>query len=252
MSQLQLIPAIDLRDGRVVRLLQGEFDKETIYDAAPQQLRDTYEALGACWLHVVDLDGARDGQEQNQHIVRALAHGKALRVQMGGGIRTIEKLRAVLASGVSRAVLGSVAVSSPDRVREWFAEVGPERLVLALDVRLDDTGVPRVVTHGWKEQSQVSLWEAVEQYEGRARHVLCTDVAKDGAMTGPNVALYQEALRRFPTLQWQASGGIRHVEDLRELERAGVCAAVSGRALLEGRMNGEELRPFLPNASSPA
>jgi phosphoribosylformimino-5-aminoimidazole carboxamide ribotide isomerase len=252
MSRMQLIPAIDLRGGRVVRLLQGNFDDETTYEATPHGLRDQYAALGASWLHGVDLDGARDGEGQNQGIVRTLAQGDGLRVQCGGGIRTLSKLRTLLSAGVSRAVLGSVAVSSPDLVTTWFQELGPERIVLAFDVRVDDTGTPRVATHGWKEQSQVTLWEAIERYAGHVQHVLCTDVAKDGAMQGPNLALYKEAVRRFPGLQWQASGGVRDVEDLRALAQTGVVAAVSGRALLEGRLNEKELQPFLPSASSPA
>jgi phosphoribosylformimino-5-aminoimidazole carboxamide ribotide isomerase len=252
MNKLELIPAIDLRGGRVVRLLQGEFDRETTYATTAPTLRDKYEQLGAGWLHVVDLDGARDGESANLPIILELLQTGTLRVQCGGGIRSLETLRARLAQGVSRVVLGSVAVSSPELVCTWIGEVGRERVVLALDVRVDDRGVPRVATHGWKAQSHQTLWDTLDRYAGHAQHVLCTDITKDGAMTGPNISLYAEAQRRFPDLTWQASGGVRSVADLRALEDVGVAAAVSGRALLEGHIDGKELRPFLPNASSPA
>lgn len=252
MNRLQLIPAIDLRGGRVVRLLRGDFGAETTYEAAPEELRDRYEALGASWLHVVDLDGARDGAARHDAIVGALTKGPALRVQVGGGVRSLSALRSVLAAGASRGVVGSLAVSSPEEVRRCVDEVGAERIVLAFDVRLDGAGVPFVTTHGWTRLTTMTLWDAVAPFADTVQHVLCTDVARDGAMSGPNLGLYAEAVRRFPDIAWQASGGVRDVDDLRALERAGVAAAICGRALLEGQLVRKELRPFLPNASSPA
>ena len=153
---------------------------------------------------------------------------------------------ACLDAEVTRAVVGSTAVTQPDEVRAWLREFGPESIVLAFDVRIDADGVPRLTTHGWEQQTGTSLWDAVANYLPHGlRHVLCTDVARDGALSGPNVELYGEAVRRFPAIAWQASGGVRDAADLHALEDIGVAAAVSGRALLEGRMQRQELEPFL-------
>jgi phosphoribosylformimino-5-aminoimidazole carboxamide ribotide isomerase len=246
---MELIPAIDLRGGRCVRLFQGDFDAETRYEVTPEALYERYANFGATRLHVVDLDGARDGAQAHRAIIAELCGRGRLRLQVGGGLRDRATLEQTLAAGVSRAVVGSLAVSDPDIVSGWLKRFGPERVVIAFDVRLGDDGVPRVATHGWKEQSPLSLWDAVARYTAAGlQHVLCTDVGRDGAMTGPNLELYIEAVRRFPAIEWQASGGVRDVRDLWALADAGVAGAVSGRALLEDRMKPEELKPFLPAA----
>ncbi len=246
---MELIPAIDLRGGRVVRLLQGDFEAETRYELTPRELFDRYAAAGAARVHVVDLDGARDGSPGNRALVESLAAQGAPRIQSGGGLRSEEALRSLFAAGVERAVIGSLAVTQSRRVLGWFDEFGAERIVLALDVRLDAGGVPCVATHGWREQSALTLWQALEPYlPAGLRHVLCTDVGRDGALSGPNLDLYREAVARFPGIAWQASGGIREAQDLHDLVATGVAAAVSGKALIEGRIPTEELQPFLLNA----
>ncbi|HXS26556.1 MAG TPA: 1-(5-phosphoribosyl)-5-[(5-phosphoribosylamino)methylideneamino] imidazole-4-carboxamide isomerase [Steroidobacteraceae bacterium] len=248
-----LIPAIDLRQGRCVRLLKGDFRAETRYELEPHELLGRYRALGASWLHVVDLDGAKDGSLANRSIVMALASQPAVSVQVGGGVRSAETVHDLLAHGVDRVVIGSAAVERPREVAAWIARFGPERICLAFDVRLDGDGVPRVRTRGWTEGGTLGLWEAVALFDGSGlRHVLCTDIDRDGALAGPNLDLYRETLRRFPELAWQASGGVRDAADLAALARIGIGAAVSGKALLEERMTSEELRPFLRSASSPA
>jgi phosphoribosylformimino-5-aminoimidazole carboxamide ribotide isomerase len=246
---VQLIPAIDLKDGRCVRLLQGDFDAETRYAVTPESLYESYAALGASWLHVVDLDGARDGAQAHLPIVTALARLGRLRLQVGGGLRDRATVERTLAAGAARVVIGSLAVSDPDLVAGWFKRLGPEAIVLAFDVRLDERGEPRVATHGWREQSRLSLWDAVARFRSTGlKHVLCTDVGRDGALTGPNCGLYVDAVRRFPQIDWQASGGVRDARDLWALCDGGVAAAVSGRALLEGHLQSSELKPFLPAA----
>jgi phosphoribosylformimino-5-aminoimidazole carboxamide ribotide isomerase len=248
-----LIPAIDLRGGRCVRLFQGDFAAETRYDHEPHELLLRYRGLGATWLHVVDLDGAKNGVLSNRKIIVALASQRAMRVQVGGGIRSAATIDDLLRQGVARVVVGSAAVEQPDEVAGWMARYGSDRICLAFDVRLDDSGVPRVRTRGWTEGGALSLWDAIERFPaGSIKHVLCTDIARDGALTGPNVELYREALSRFPNLAWQASGGVRDAADLAELAQTGVAGAVSGKALLEERFTSEELRPFLQDASSPA
>jgi phosphoribosylformimino-5-aminoimidazole carboxamide ribotide isomerase len=244
---MRLIPAIDLKNGRCVRLLHGDFDQETRYGADPPALLAKYRDLGAEWLHVVDLDGAKSGGPGNRAIIAQLAGQRAVRLQVGGGLRDTPAVAQMLELGAARVVIGSAAITQIDQVRDWLERFGPERVTLAFDVRLDGTGVPRVAIHGWQQQSELSLWSALELFTGsELKHVLCTDVGRDGALTGPNIALYREACERHPKIQWQASGGIRDARDLHALAAAGAAAAISGKALLEELIPAEELQPFLP------
>jgi phosphoribosylformimino-5-aminoimidazole carboxamide ribotide isomerase len=244
---MRLIPAIDLKDGHCVRLLRGDFAAETRYPTTPMDLLARYRSYGADWVHVVDLDGARDGSAGNRRVITELTALPGVRLQVGGGLRDVQSVERMLEAGAARVVIGSAAVTRPDLVAEWLERFGAERIVLALDVRIDRGGTPRVATHGWQHQSELSLWDAVARLEA-ARHVLCTDVSRDGALSGPNVDLYREAVARLPGIAWQASGGIRAARDLQDLEACGAAAAVSGKALLDELIPIEELAPFLPNA----
>jgi phosphoribosylformimino-5-aminoimidazole carboxamide ribotide isomerase len=238
-----------LKGGHCVRLLQGDFAAETRYGADPLALLAKYRDFGADWLHVVDLDGARDGSVGNRAIIADLAGQKGVKLQVGGGLRNTAAVAQMLDLGAARVVVGSAALIKADQVRTWLDYFGPERIALALDVRLDEAGVPCVATHGWRQQSQLSLWDAAASFANfELKHVLCTDVSRDGALSGPNVELYTEAVRRFPQIAWQASGGIRDARDLYALAECGAAAAISGKALLEELIPIEELRPFLPNA----
>jgi phosphoribosylformimino-5-aminoimidazole carboxamide ribotide isomerase len=248
-----LIPAIDLRGGQCVRLLKGDFGAETKYEHLPQDLLQHYRQLGASWLHLVDLDAARDGTlthgNPNRSLIRELAEQRVVGLQVGGGIRTRAALDELFGLGVARAVIGSAAVEQRDAVLQWLQHYGPERLCLAFDVKLDAQSVPRVRTRGWRHETTLSLWDAVALFtDGGLKHVLCTDIDRDGALAGPNLELYDEALRRFPRIQWQASGGISSGADLAALAAHGLPAAISGKALLEQRIPLQELRSFLPNA----
>jgi len=246
---MRLIPAIDLKAGHCVRLLKGDFNCETRYSSDPHSLLGKYRDLGADWLHVVDLDGARDGHLGNQAIIVSLAAQGAVKLQVGGGLRNTAALAHMLDSGVARVVVGSAALAQVEQVKAWLKHFGSERLTLAFDVRMDAAGVPRVTTHGWQRQSASTLWSAVDAYPAAdLKHVLCTDVDRDGALSGPNIALYAEAARRHPHIEWQASGGIRDAADLHALMRAGAAAAISGKALLEELVPLQDLQPFLPNA----
>jgi phosphoribosylformimino-5-aminoimidazole carboxamide ribotide isomerase len=245
---MELIPAIDLRDGSCVRLLKGDFNQETRYAVDPAELAAQYRDWGARWLHVVDLDGAARGEPANLAVVAKIREASGLKIQLGGGIRTRQSLDNAL-EVADRVVIGSLAVTSPDRVIAWLGELGGERLTLALDVWVDATRGPVVATHGWTRASALTLADAVERYRPTGlRHVLCTDIDKDGALTGPNVGLYGDCVRRWRDIAWQASGGVRDAADLESLAATGVAAAVSGKALLEGRLAAAEIRPFLPGA----
>jgi phosphoribosylformimino-5-aminoimidazole carboxamide ribotide isomerase len=246
---MQLIPSIDLRGGHCVRLLKGDFNAETRYELDPKDLLLRYRDLGAAWLHVVDLDGARDGTLANRDILLQLTALDALQIQVGGGIRSAAVVDDLLAHGVARVVIGSAAVEQSAEVARWLQHYGPERICLAFDVLHDEQHVPRLRTRGWREASSLSLWEAVALFKPAGlRHVLCTDINRDGALAGPNLNLYREALRKFPDIAWQASGGVSRAPDLAALAALGLEAAISGKALLEERMQAEELQPYLPNA----
>jgi len=248
-----LIPSIDLRGGRCVRLLKGNFDAETRYDLEPHELLQRYRALGASWLHVVDLDGAKDGRLANRSIIVRLASQRALQIQVGGGVRSAAVVDDLLRNGIDRVIVGSAAVEKPAEVQAWIEKYGAEKIGLAFDIRHDAQGVARVLTRGWTRESKLTLWEAIESYLPHAlKHVLCTDVELDGALQGPALNLYEAAVKRFPQIAWQASGGVRSAADLAALAALGAAAAISGKALLEEMISPSELRPFLPNASSPA
>jgi phosphoribosylformimino-5-aminoimidazole carboxamide ribotide isomerase len=248
-----LIPAIDVRGGRCVRLMQGNFATETQYAITPQALLRRYRAFGARWVHVVDLDGARDGVRSNAALIGCLAREAGVYLQVGGGVRSASIIEALLDAGVARVVIGSAAVQRPAQVLTWLKTFGTERLCLAFDVRMTVGGEPQVHTHGWMNNSVVSLWQALDAYpKGAFQHVLCTAIERDGTLKGPHLKLYRIARARFPHLAWQASGGVRNAQDLAELADLGVAAAVSGRALLEENLSMKELQPFLPDASSPA
>jgi len=232
-----ILPAIDLRGGRVVRLLHGRFDAETHYGDDPVAQAQAFVASGAQWIHAVDLDGAKDGAVRQTATLKGLA-GVA-NVQAGGGVRTRADVDALLDAGVARVVIGSVAVSDPARVRDWAADLGADRLTIALDVNCAGAD-PMVLTRGWQEGSGVTLWEALGSLGEAAKNLLVTDVARDGAMAGPNVGLMAGIARRWPGVALQASGGVATLDDLRALREAGAAAAIVGRALYEGAFTLEE------------
>lgn len=246
---MELLPAIDLRGGRAVRLLRGEFARETPAVESPDALYWRFAAAGAARVHVVDLDGARDGVAGNRALLLALAAAGGPRIQAGGGIRGLADVEEILAAGIERAVVGSVAVESPETIGAWIRRFGADRLVAALDVRILDDGTPRLATHGWQRDTAETLWtQATRLADVGLAQVLCTDIGRDGALAGPNLALYGECVRRFPAIAWQASGGVRDAPDLHALAATGVSAAISGRALIEDRIPIREIAPFLPAA----
>lgn len=246
---MNVIPAIDLRAGRCVRLLQGDFERETHYHDDPATIAGAYQEMACTDLHLVDLDGARDGKPGNRELVERIVATSSLAIQLGGGIRSREALQNWYQHGVRRAVIGSLAVTEPGRVVDWVSEFGADRFVLALDCRCDDSGTPWLTTHGWTRQAGITLWECFERYwQCGVRQLLCTDVARDGAMSGPALALYQTVIARFPGIALQASGGVRNVQDLQDLRALGADAAIVGRALLDGCLTPAEVASFQQSA----
>ena len=247
---MQLIPSIDLRGGNSVRLFKGDFAQETRYQLSPQELLERYSTLGAAWLHIVDLDGARDGRLANRDVIVKLAGRGTVKLQVGGGVRSSAVIDDLLQAGVSRVVLGSAAVEQPDAALGWLKTHGGEKVCAAFDIKFDATGVPRLYTRGWTQGTAVSLWEITARFQDAGlRHLLCTDIDRDGALGGPNIDLYREGIRRFPAIHWQASGGVRNAADLQALSDVGCAAAISGKALLEQRMTDAELAPYLPGVA---
>jgi phosphoribosylformimino-5-aminoimidazole carboxamide ribotide isomerase len=244
-----VIPAIDLKDGSYVRLQQGDFNRQTLYGDDPVELACRYRAIGFGHLHVVDLDGALSGQQKHRLVISEMVEKSQLALQLGGGIRSREAVTQWLDSGVARCVVGSLAVTEPKTVAGWLTGFGADRIVLALDVYTDAVKPPRLATHGWTRTSELTLWQCIEGYRRFGlRHVLCTDIGQDGTLSGPNSALYRELMRRYPFIEVQASGGVRHRGDLDELSALGCSAAVTGRALLDGQITAEDVSPFLQNA----
>ena len=228
-------PAMDLMGGRVVRLRQGRFDDPTTYAADPESALKAFAAAGAQWAHVVDLDGARVGEPVQHELISGLAQTVPLRLQVGGGVRSREHVRRLIDAGVDRVAVGSVAVREPEAVRGWLDDFGTDRITLALDVRMVG-GEPQVAIAGWAEDTGLTLWDVADDFPD-ARHLLLTDIGRDGELSGPNFELLDEAVERLPHVAVQASGGVSSIADLARLRTAG---AIVGKALWEGRLSLEE------------
>lgn len=246
---MEVIPAIDLLDGQCVRLYQGDFSKVSGYTQDPVALAGTYRDAGMRRLHVVDLDGARTGSPTNMELIKAMAAAGGMAVQAGGGIRDLRRARQLREAGATRVVLGSIAAEKPETALAWLGELGAEHVVFAFDVRVPDGGDPLILTRGWVHDSGISLWTLLGQFVANGGiHFLCTDIARDGTLGGPNLDLYTECSLRFPEAQVIASGGVSSLADLHALQQTGVSAVVTGKAILDGRLTLEEIRKFSPDA----
>lgn len=233
---MDLLPAIDLLDGHCVRLLHGDFEACKVYSRDPAGLARDYHAAGAEWLHVVDLAASRDGEVADSGPLFRLLGAAPQTVQTGGGVRRGADIQARLDAGAARVVVGSLCVTDTARFTRWLRRFGADRLVAALDVRIDGTGVPWPRIYGWTHKGGVDLWRLLEGLSGAGlRHALVTDIGRDGALSGPNLALYRNIMQRWPDLALQASGGVSSVADLRSLAATGASAAITGKALLESR-----------------
>jgi len=231
-------PALDIREGRVVRLRQGDYAQETRYGDDPLPRAQAFEAQGANWMHLVDLDAARAGGYTLAPLLGAIRAHTGLQVQTGGGVRGRDDVARILDAGASRVVVGSLAVREPEQVIGWLGEFGPERITIALDARQDERGLWQLPVHGWTENAGVTLDVLADRYAAAdLRHLLCTDIARDGMLAGPNLELYRHLAARLPDVAVQASGGVRDVADVAAARAAGCAGAVLGKALLEQRMD---------------
>lgn len=244
-----IIPALDLIDGKVVRLHQGDYGKQRDYGNDPLPRLQDYQQQGGEVLHLVDLTGAKDPAARQIPLLRKLLAGVSVPVQVGGGIRSEDDVAALLEAGAARVVIGSTAVRQPDVVKQWFTRFGADALVLALDVRIAADGSKNIAVSGWQEDSGVTLEQIVDAFLPYGlKHVLCTDISRDGTLSGSNVALYQEVCARYPQVAFQSSGGIGRLEDIAALRGSGVQGVIVGRALLEGKFTVKEAIACWQNA----
>lgn len=225
-----LYPAIDLINGKCVRLYKGDFDQKTIYDVSPFEVLETYKNEGAEWVHIVDLDGAKNSDNRQSKLMQEIALKSGLKIQTGGGIRSNKDVKALLDLGMSRVVIGSMAVQKIDETKKILKEFGADKICIAMDV-LPQNNNYYIAVHGWQEGSDVLLEDLITDYQTVGlEHVLCTDISKDGTMTGCNFDLYTILNQQFPNIKFQASGGVHALDDLKKLKTDGV---IVGKALYE-------------------
>lgn len=244
-----LIPAVDLLEGKVVRLLKGDYERAQFYHFEPLKKLKEYEDSGAKWLHIVDLSGAKNPHQRQIALINELASHLFVNLQVGGGIRSADEIKALLNAGVRRVVVGSLAVKEPDLVASFLKEFSPESLTIALDVLPNsDKSDYIIATDAWQQKSDKSLLGVLEFYaELGARHFLCTDISKDGTMSGANLELYSLIARIFPQLEMQASGGVSSLVDLENLKGV-VSGVIVGKALLDNVFSVKEGLKCLQNA----
>ena len=234
---IELIPAIDLIDGKCVRLTKGDYEQKKIYNENPVEVALEFERLGFKRLHVVDLDGAKSQHIVNIDVLREIAHKTSLTIDFGGGIKTSQDIEKAFANGAQMVTVGSIAVKQPELFMEWMERFGAERMILGADVR---NGL--ISVNGWKEDSTEQLLPFLHKYIVKGvKNVLCTEISKDGTLSGPAIELYKEIMREYPDLHLIASGGVSSNEDIENLEVAGVPAVVFGKAFYEGKINIEKL-----------
>ena len=234
---IELVPAIDIIDGKCVRLTKGDYARQTTYNDNPVEVARTFERMGFTRLHVVDLDGARSKHIVNVEALRAIAENTRLTIDFGGGIKSDDDLEQAFAAGAHMVTVGSIAVSEPEHFLSWLERYGADKLILGADVRDG-----RIAVNGWKEDSREELIPFLRRYVERGvRNVLCTDISKDGMLQGPAIELYQEVMKAFPQLHLIASGGVSSNDDIARLQQAGIPSVVFGKAFYEGRLAFESM-----------
>ena len=245
---MYIIPAIDLRHQKCVRLYQGDYAQETIYSEDPIATAEKFQSAGSSWLHIVDLDGAKNPDAHQRDLIEKIKQHTTLNIQTGGGIRQEAQVTELLKIGVKRIIIGSLAVKEPALIKSWMHTYGADRFILAVDVDkvADDYFI---ALHGWQEKSDQKLFAFLDDFmQAGLVHALCTDISRDGTLKGPNIELYQAILKQYPNLQLQASGGIASLDDLIALQEQKLTACIIGRALYEGKFTVDEAIGSLTHA----
>ncbi|PPI86740.1 1-(5-phosphoribosyl)-5-[(5-phosphoribosylamino)methylideneamino]imidazole-4-carboxamide isomerase [Candidatus Pantoea edessiphila] len=231
-----IIPALDLMDGNVVRLYQGSYNKKLNYDIDPFLHIKKYTEEGAKLIHLIDLNGTKNPNKRQIHLLKNLLKNIDVCIQIGGGIRTKNDVKMLLDSGANRVVIGSMAVKNHEEVKKWFIEFGSQHIVLAIDIRIDVNYSKKVAIDGWQNTSNTTIEEIIKNFQSVGlRYVLCTDIYRDGTLLGPNINLYKEMIEKFPKIIFQSSGGISSLNDIISLRNIGVQSIIVGRALLENK-----------------
>jgi phosphoribosylformimino-5-aminoimidazole carboxamide ribotide isomerase len=237
---MQIIPAIDIIDGKCVRLTQGDYGQKTIYNENPLEVAKEFEAAGMHRLHLVDLDGAKSGAVQNWKVLETIAANTNLVIDFGGGIKKEEDLTIVFQSGAALATIGSLAVKNETLFTEWLQKFGANKFLLGADVKEE-----KIAIGGWLETTDIDIYSFIEKYVAKGiQQLFCTDVSKDGKLEGPSTALYSKIISRFPKLHFIASGGVSSMEDLHELKKIGCSGVIVGKAIYENRISIDELKTF--------
>jgi phosphoribosylformimino-5-aminoimidazole carboxamide ribotide isomerase len=238
---MEIIPAIDIIEGKCVRLTQGDYSQKKIYNEHPLEVAKQFEGAGLRRLHLVDLDGAKQKSVKNWKVLEEIASKTGLIIDFGGGINSEKDVRIVFESGAALATIGSIAVKDEFEFIKWLMIFGPEKFFLGADVKDD-----KIAIHGWTETSDINIFDFIEKYtcEG-VKQVFCTDVSKDGKLEGPSIELYKEIITRFQDLYFVASGGVSNLDDLYQLEGIGCQAAIVGKAIYENRLSIQELKLFV-------
>jgi phosphoribosylformimino-5-aminoimidazole carboxamide ribotide isomerase len=235
-----LIPAIDIIEGKCVRLTQGDYAQKTVYNENPLEVAKMFEGAGLQRLHLVDLDGAKAGAVKNWKVLESIAGQTSLVIDFGGGIKKETDLQLVFSSGAALATIGSLAVKDETLFSEWIEKYGAEKFLLGADVKDE-----KITIGGWLETTAINVYDFIEKYVSKGiRQVFCTDVSKDGKLEGPSVELYKNIIRRFPELFFIASGGVSSMDDLHELRTIGCSGAIIGKAIYENRITIGELQTF--------
>ena len=234
---MRIIPAIDIIDGKCVRLSKGDYDTKKIYNENPVEVAKEFEDFGIQYLHLVDLDGAKAKKIINQKVIESIAKNTNLIIDFGGGIRSEEDLQKAFDSGSKKVTLGSIAVVNPELCLAWLEKFGAEKLILGADC-LDR----KIKTSGWLENSETDVVDFIKEYQKKGfKEVVCTDISKDGMLQGPSTALYQEIIENS-TIELIASGGISNIEDVQKMKKIGCAGTIIGKAIYEGRISLEDLR----------
>lgn len=238
---MEIIPAIDIIDGKCVRLTQGDYSQKIIYNENPLEVALAFESIGVKRLHLVDLDGAKQGKIINHKVLEQIASKTNLIIDFGGGIKTDDDMNTVFNYGADLATVGSIAVKNKDLFFTWIKKYGADKLFLGADVKSE-----KIAIGGWLETTNVSIYNFIEENltEG-IKHIFCTDISKDGLLQGPSIDLYKNMLAKFPKLNLTASGGVSQLCDLEELKRIGCSGAIVGKAIYEGRITMNELKKFI-------
>lgn len=238
---IELIPAIDIIDGKCVRLSQGDYNTRKVYNENPLEVAKEFEANGIRRLHVVDLDGAKSSHVVNYRVLDMIASRTSLIIDFGGGIKTDEDLLIAFENGAQMVTLGSIAVKKPDLFKKWLQQYGSEKIILGADVKDNHISI-----NGWKEESQQELIPFLTDYTNEGvRKVLCTDISRDGMLQGPSIELYKQMMKEFPGMHLIASGGVSCLQDIIDLDEARIPAVVFGKALYEGRITLKDLNRFM-------